>query len=370
MTDLASLIERLERATGPDRELDLTIQVAIYPDGDIAKLMQFRRGLDGKIGMAWDIWGNSGSVVFEKRDAHGNCYFNGGYPLPNYTSSIDAAMTLVPDGCSIVLNIFDVATKPERIHTARVHISSFRVRGEWSPGVLADSATPAIALCIAALRARPRKIRRREVMSNFEAPAFNPASVAVENATWRDDHFGRHEYGVVFADGTVYRPEQVGIEACASALTSLTRQLEELRDENERLKAERDKWDRRIAYDELAARADALARELEASEERGAVKDEALFWAKRFCGYIVERRLTTDDQIEQAEFLRAELDAIFSHLTSPSDVLDRVRTDDEYQRLNDAERHQEKIAQMQSLARALKGLAALTAAERVRPEKE
>ncbi len=90
-----SLIEQIEQATSPDRELDLAIQLAIDPDGDIAKIVKAPRGLTGEEGLRWDIY-HSGSVVFEKHDEHGRCFFNGGYPLPAYTASIDAALKLVP----------------------------------------------------------------------------------------------------------------------------------------------------------------------------------------------------------------------------------------------------------------------------------
>jgi hypothetical protein len=99
---ISTLIERLEKATGPDRELDLSIHLAIDPDGKIAEIVRFRRGFDGCEGMTWDICG--GSVCFQKYDDTGRCNFNGGYPLPRYTESIDAALTLVPDGWTISLH--------------------------------------------------------------------------------------------------------------------------------------------------------------------------------------------------------------------------------------------------------------------------
>lgn len=94
---ITDIIARLEKAQGPDREVDLAIHVALHPEGDIAKMIQNRRGLDGREGLAWGIH-HSGSVVFEKHTADGRCPYNGGYPLPRYTASIDAALTLVPEG--------------------------------------------------------------------------------------------------------------------------------------------------------------------------------------------------------------------------------------------------------------------------------
>lgn len=148
MTDTSSLshlIERLEKATEPDRETDLAIQLAIEPDGDIAGLMQFRRGFDGKPGMAWDI-NHGGSVCFEKRDDGGRCFYNGGYPLPKYSSSIDAAMTLVPKSSHILLNGYNAEGF---WHTARVQT----FKQEMTPDAAKAASIP-LALCIAALKAQ------------------------------------------------------------------------------------------------------------------------------------------------------------------------------------------------------------------------
>lgn len=98
--DLASLIERLERASGPDRELDIDICTAI-----------------GKTRLA-----------------------PGFQTAPHYTSSIDAALTLVPDGWIAVVSTNGMASVENKNKKNLVN----------GPA----SATPAIALCIAALRAR------------------------------------------------------------------------------------------------------------------------------------------------------------------------------------------------------------------------
>lgn len=99
---IKDLILRLIDADKPSRELDLAIHLAIDPDGTIARVTKSRRGLDGCEGLAWDISTNPnhhGAVLFEKYDKDaaegGRCYYNGGYPLPAYTASIDAALTLM-----------------------------------------------------------------------------------------------------------------------------------------------------------------------------------------------------------------------------------------------------------------------------------
>jgi len=105
MAEIAELIERLEKATGPDHGLDREIESYF-----------------------WD-------------SPHPQWKSDAG--LPRYTSSIDAALTLVPEG-------WRTASVEERF-----------VGGEWlwslkSCGVYAWGVhrCTAIALCIAALKAR------------------------------------------------------------------------------------------------------------------------------------------------------------------------------------------------------------------------
>jgi hypothetical protein len=111
MADYAELIERLEKATGPDRDLDAQI---------------FR-----------DLIGFSPNALPQFWPAVGN-------QVPRYTSSIDEAQTLVPPA-----------------HDWSLHVDN----GEAIVGCMPESedgcdvadstgATPAIALCIAALKAR------------------------------------------------------------------------------------------------------------------------------------------------------------------------------------------------------------------------
>lgn len=142
-TLLADLISRLEAATGPDRELDARIVLAlnIRPDWaktDPAELIAMREPL-----VAPDTWtvsvGYCGpSLVF----------------LP-YTASIDAALTLVPEGwfwrvgrTSIYQAwAFISSTHPDHGEPGRNEFAW--KREEWEP-----PSHPALALCIAALKAR------------------------------------------------------------------------------------------------------------------------------------------------------------------------------------------------------------------------
>ena len=99
-TPLADLIARLEKATGPDRRLDFSIAQAVENAGP----------------MEWRANG-----------------------FPYYTSSLDAALTLVPD-CT------PWAAGEDEDGTGCADIPRHRV--------LVHAATPALALCIAALKAR------------------------------------------------------------------------------------------------------------------------------------------------------------------------------------------------------------------------
>lgn len=102
------LIERLEKATGPDRELDATILLAVRPGAKLRARVPYE---------------------FE---------FKGGYfNVPYYTGSIDAALGLVAENCSWM-----VSTEEPGPYAAV---------GESTCAYMA--ATPALALCIAALKA-------------------------------------------------------------------------------------------------------------------------------------------------------------------------------------------------------------------------
>lgn len=126
-------LQRLEKATGPDRELDIAIAFAV---GEI-------RDRDGNYLFAT---GNESDMVVEA----GPCdtYLHA-QPLRYYTASIDAALTLVPEGyaCSVDRNEDGTGCAT--------------VSPDYSDmGFLSSSrraATPAIALCVASLKAREQR---------------------------------------------------------------------------------------------------------------------------------------------------------------------------------------------------------------------
>ena len=133
---MRELIERLEKAEGPDAELDKCIMMAVdykeyerrwwaaRPDDIAARYMS----KDQQKQMAEDNW-----------------------IAPPYTASIDAALTLVPDG-----------------HASAVGTMAFKDSDKlpwatyWTPQgwpYSTEAATPALALCAAALRARAQMER-------------------------------------------------------------------------------------------------------------------------------------------------------------------------------------------------------------------
>lgn len=117
MTD--SIITRLEGLTGPDRDIDI----------ELAPLVGIR--------------------VVDEGHPLGRCYYdkNGhGVPLPAFTASIDAALTLVPEGWALLLAIAPHKT------ICDVHEKPLGEVGRW-PGH-AEAPTPAIAVCLASLRAQ------------------------------------------------------------------------------------------------------------------------------------------------------------------------------------------------------------------------
>jgi hypothetical protein len=116
MNVLLKLAERCEQATGPDRELDAAAHTATT-------------GFEPRIGgIGWA----KGELVVPLCPGWG--------PLPRYTASLDAAMTLVPEGWLWARDIDCIFClyPPE----------------STSPEIGFHSERAALALCAAALRAR------------------------------------------------------------------------------------------------------------------------------------------------------------------------------------------------------------------------
>lgn len=103
------LIARLEKATGPDRDLDHAIDTALLGE--------------------WT------------------------YYAPEYTASIDAALTLVPNGYRWLVRKHDGSKTWAGGKGAKSFANVYADEHE-SPMYEAWTQTPALALCIAALKAR------------------------------------------------------------------------------------------------------------------------------------------------------------------------------------------------------------------------
>lgn len=117
------LIKRLEAASGPDRELDADIATSL------------------------------GKPVCKDDPCNWVIKYPGAYDyrkLPRYTASIDAALTLVPEGLDWFVKHYASAGGKYGAVVTSPEIAA-RSWGDYSHD---DAATPAIALCIAALRAR------------------------------------------------------------------------------------------------------------------------------------------------------------------------------------------------------------------------
>lgn len=130
---MKKIIERLEQASGPDRELD----------ADIALSCGIVRERDGN-----SFYGHKNHSVMV---LEGDYYDNGGNApeLPYYTSSLDAAMTLVPEEES---SNFEVSLEQHkrRKRTYWTATIGHMYLDAWH----AQHQQAALALCIAALRSR------------------------------------------------------------------------------------------------------------------------------------------------------------------------------------------------------------------------
>lgn len=127
---MKELLEKLLSATGPDRRLDTEIGLALDIEtawsGDLRQL-----------GYAENVFIALGAQP--------------------YTASIDAALTLVPDGWAWALHHHRDCTGANAVPFAKVSRASWNKRhneAEFYKEAHSRGATPAIAICIAALKAR------------------------------------------------------------------------------------------------------------------------------------------------------------------------------------------------------------------------
>lgn len=138
---LLALAERCEQATGRDWALDADIAEGMNPE--------FQSTPWERIDYPGGRW-----VVFADRSAPDN--WNIVSPPP-YTSFIDVALTLVPEGWKWALHSADDAGPPCAFCVSDMG------KLPWSKRVDdTHAATPALALCAAALRARAAEVRDGE----------------------------------------------------------------------------------------------------------------------------------------------------------------------------------------------------------------
>lgn len=131
-----TLIERLEQATEGSRELDIAIGQLLHNSAT------YRIADDGSV-EAYDDgtneYGISGWISLHHEVSH-------------YTTSIDAALTLVPEGFT-----WNLLTDDDLPGRARLYSHMAVTLGRPPTAISADGNTPALALCIASLRAQENK---------------------------------------------------------------------------------------------------------------------------------------------------------------------------------------------------------------------
>lgn len=128
---MKSLIAKLEAATEGSRELDAEIWRHL--------------GLAPAIGDGvWD-WKYMGNGAWHQSEMEST--WGRHAAAPHYTTSLDAALTLVPDGLGRGCWAFS------RDHYGGCHADVWR-NAEFNRKEHGSSKTPALALCIAALKAR------------------------------------------------------------------------------------------------------------------------------------------------------------------------------------------------------------------------
>jgi hypothetical protein len=137
---LLELAERVEAATGPDRELDAAIYNAC-PDGPNRKAERLPMEKWGdRFGDGWHtMWA-------DREDKHPE-------QLKRYTASLDAAMLLVPPADRWAWNV-TMATFYRWVSVIPKHGDSYGINDPFAGHSRDKAATPALALCAAALRAR------------------------------------------------------------------------------------------------------------------------------------------------------------------------------------------------------------------------
>lgn len=135
--EIEKLIERLEKATGRDHDLD----------ADIAILVDWKRPE------------HKTTTIREcaKRFPEHKIYYSAELNVPAYTASIDAALTLKPEGSGAGFDLLGNGNTWGAGDTkARAWINQSEDQWTYSGWDGAVAETAPLALCIAALKARAR----------------------------------------------------------------------------------------------------------------------------------------------------------------------------------------------------------------------
>lgn len=137
------LARRCEEAGGPDRELDVLIYAETLGGGEWIGNMLRAAGV------------NLGFIDPGKHSRNFSLLYSG---TPAYTASIDAALTLLMDGWDFGCGSPDATGKCWAWCGQRENPSSI----QWDWMECGNAATPALALCAAALKARSRPAQGSE----------------------------------------------------------------------------------------------------------------------------------------------------------------------------------------------------------------
>lgn len=149
---LTRLEERLIAATGPDRELDRDLWWVMDPRRSQSAFNRASLGLPKEYDPNKPIPRGVGFIAVEAM-------------APTYTASIDAALTLVPDGWEWL-----VSNRAPAPHTGRAYINNrtlIYIGGGMTPNPRHRSAevtapTAPLAICLASTRAHQRLLPKPE----------------------------------------------------------------------------------------------------------------------------------------------------------------------------------------------------------------
>lgn len=146
MTDIATLLERVRAATGPDREIDGMIEV------EARRQQAYRVGLNDEQRAHWAT--TIEGVVYDNATR---------YNASPYTASVDAILALIErelPGCRWGVSCHSFRGderypdgKPKYVDGYRAHVTE-RSAMRPMPTIADHQATPALALCAAFLSAK------------------------------------------------------------------------------------------------------------------------------------------------------------------------------------------------------------------------